>query len=132
MQKCLAAGFREVILISSEKKTLAAVRHALVSILSSTQYRQLKFLTPEEFFAFIESSEVDSKSERGAVADAAELLTAKEVEELLRIDVKTVYSYAQRGLLPYVKIQSNLRFVKSEILKWMEEKQYKPDRRIRK
>jgi hypothetical protein len=28
-----------------------------------------------------------------------------------------------------VKIQSNLRFVKSEILKWMEEKQYKPSGR---
>ena len=41
----------------------------------------------------------------------------KEVKELLRIDVKTVYSYAQRGLLPYVKIRSNLRFVKREIVK---------------
>ena len=38
-------------------------------------------------------------------------MTAKEVEELLRIDVKTVYSYVKRGLLPYVKIQSNVRFL---------------------
>ena len=50
----------------------------------------------------------------------------KEVKELLRIDVKTVYSYAQRGLLPYVKIQSNLRFVKREIVKRMKELQFKP------
>ncbi len=123
VQKCLAAGFSDVILVSSEKKVLTRVRHALVSILSSTQYRQVKFLTPEEVFAFIEGSEAKSIDKP---VPASELLTAKEVEVLLRIDVKTVYSYAQRGLLPYVKIQSNLRFVKSEILKWMEEKQYKP------
>jgi predicted DNA-binding transcriptional regulator AlpA len=128
VQKCLAAGFGEVIFVSSEKKVLTAVRHALVSVLSSAQYRQLKFLTPEEAFSHIEGSEVKS-ADKPASAGANELLTAKEVEELLRIDVKTVYSYAQRGLLPYVKIQSNLRFVKSEILKWMEEKQYKPGQR---
>jgi excisionase family DNA binding protein len=56
-------------------------------------------------------------------------MTAKEVEELLRIDVKTVYSYVKRGLLPCVKIQSNVRFLRSAILQWMEEKQYKPGNR---
>lgn len=71
-----------------------------VSALSTAQYWQVKFLTPE-------------------------LMTAKEVEELLRIDVKTVYSYVKRGLLPYVKIQSNVRFLRSAMLEWMEEKQYK-------
>ncbi|HEY4360350.1 MAG TPA: type IV secretion system DNA-binding domain-containing protein [Bryobacteraceae bacterium] len=128
VQKCLAAGFDEVMLISSEKKVLAAARHALVSVLSSAQYRQVRFLTPEELFSFLESSEAKPAA-KGASADPDEMLTAKEVEELLRIDVKTVYSYAQRGLLPYVKIQSNLRFVKSEILKWMAEHQFKPTTR---
>ena len=56
-------------------------------------------------------------------------MTAKEVEELLRIDVKTIYSYVKRGLLPYVKIQSNVRFLRSAILKWMEERQFKPGTR---
>lgn len=45
--------------------------------------------------------------------DAPELLTARDLEALLKIDVKTIYSYAQRGLIPYVKIQSNVRFPKS-------------------
>jgi excisionase family DNA binding protein len=49
------------------------------------------------------------------------LLTAKEVEELVRIDVKTIYSYVQRGLIPYVRIQSNLRFLRSEVLAWVAE-----------
>ena len=132
VQKCLAAGFEEVILISSEKKLLTAARHALVSVLSTAQYRQVKFLTPEEVFAFIEGLEA-KVGNTTASADPNELLTAKEVEEMLRIDVKTVYSYVQRGLLPYVKIQSNLRFVRSEIVKWMEERQYRPEaRKIRK
>jgi excisionase family DNA binding protein len=125
VQKCLAAGFDEVVLISSEKKVLTAVRHALVAALSTAQYRQVKFLAPEEMFSFVDSLEV--KAPLGAPPpDPNELMTAKEVEEMLRIDVKTVYSYVHRGLLPYVKIQSNVRFVRSEILKWMEERQYKP------
>src|SRR5208283_5537291 len=56
----------------------------------------------------------------GAQADKTkELLTAREVENLLRIDLKTIYSYFQRGLIAYVRIQSNLRFVKSEVLAWV-------------
>jgi excisionase family DNA binding protein len=128
VQKCLAAGFEVVILISSEKKLLTSARHALVAALSTEQYRQIRFLTPEETFSFVESLEATA-SRVPASSDPNELMTAKEVEELLRIDVKTVYSYVQRGLLPYVKIQSNVRFVRSEILKWMEEKQYKPGSR---
>jgi excisionase family DNA binding protein len=131
VQKCLAAGFDDVILISSEKKTLTSVRHALVAGLGTAQYRQVKFLTPEEAFSFIEGLEAKSTtpSVSAAPIDPNELMTAKEVEELLRIDVKTVYSYVKRGLLPYVKIQSNVRFLRSAILKWMEEKQYKPGTR---
>jgi len=55
-----------------------------------------------------------------------ELLTAKELEALLKIDVKTIYSYVQRGLIPYVKIQSNVRFVKEQILEWIEQQNYRP------
>jgi predicted DNA-binding transcriptional regulator AlpA len=129
VQKCLAAGFGEVILISSEKKVLTSVRHALVAAVSSAQYRQMKFFTPEEMFSYLDGVDAKAAPLRTSSPDPSELLTAKEVEGMLRIDVKTVYSYVQRGLLPYVRIQSNLRFLKSEILKWMEERQYKPGSR---
>jgi predicted DNA-binding transcriptional regulator AlpA len=129
VQKCLAAGFDEVILISSEKKILTSVRHALVAALSTAQYRQVKFFAPEEAFSFIESLEAKSTIAVPTPPDPNELMTAKEVEELLRIDVKTVYSYVKRGLLPYVKIQSNVRFLRPAILQWMEERQYKPGAR---
>ena len=58
--------------------------------------------------------------------DVPELLTARELEALLRIDVKTIYSYVQRGLIPYVRIQSNLRFVRSQIFDWITEHNYLP------
>jgi excisionase family DNA binding protein len=57
---------------------------------------------------------------------APELLTARELEAMLKIDVKTIYSYVQRGLIPYVKIQSNVRFPKEEILSWVEERSHRP------
>jgi predicted DNA-binding transcriptional regulator AlpA len=58
--------------------------------------------------------------------DLPDLLTAKDLEILLKIDVKTIYSYVQKGLLPYVKIESNLRFVRAEILDWIEEHRFRP------
>ena len=86
--------------------------------------------TPEETFSFLDGLEARVAPE--AVApDPSELMTAKEVEELLRIDVKTVYSYVKRGLLPDVKIQSNVRFLRSAILHCTEKRQYKPPTRAR-
>lgn len=58
--------------------------------------------------------------------DAPEMLTAKELEAMLKINVKTIYGYVQRGLIPYVRIQSNLRFPKQAILEWIEEQSYRP------
>ena len=58
-------------------------------------------------------------------AEAVELLTVREVEQLLRIDVKTIYSYVQRGLIPYVRIQSNVRFVRSQLLDWINSHNYR-------
>ena len=66
-----------------------------------------------------------SKVNQGSVV-VPELLTAKELEALLKINVKTIYSYVQRGLIPYVKIQSNVRFVKEQILEWIEQQNYRP------
>ena len=125
IQKCLAAGFAEIVVLSSDKKVLTAVRRELAGKLTAAHLRRIKFLTPEEAFAFIDSLEFPSDATRPA-PDPSEILTAKELEALLRIDVKTIYSYVQKANLPYVKIQSNVRFLKSDILKWMEDRQYKP------
>ena len=54
-----------------------------------------------------------------------EFLTAKDLEALLKIDAKTIYSCVRMGLIPYVRIQRNVRFSKREILEWVEEHSYR-------
>jgi excisionase family DNA binding protein len=56
----------------------------------------------------------------------SEMLTAKEVGMVLHVSVKTLYAYVQRGLIPYVRIQSNVRFRREEILNWIEQQSYRP------
>ena len=51
-----------------------------------------------------------------------EILTARELEALLRIDVKTIYRYVQTGLIPYLRMQSNIRFSKHQVLRWLDER----------
>jgi len=126
IQKCLAAGFEYVVLVSSEKKTLTKASKVVKAELSKTQVKHVRFLAPDEFFAFVQSLEVAASGGQNASEGEKEVLTAKELEGLLKIDVKTIYSYAQKGLLPYVRIQSNLRFLRSEILKWIEEHRFRP------
>ena len=55
-----------------------------------------------------------------------ELLTAKDLEALLQIDRKTIYSYAERGLIPYVRIETSLRFSKHQVLQWLQERSFQP------
>ena len=55
-----------------------------------------------------------------------EILTAKELEAFLRIDVKTIYSYVQRGLIPYMRIESSVRFSKHQVLEWLRERSFQP------
>ncbi len=55
-----------------------------------------------------------------------ELLTVKELEAMLKIDAKTIYGYVQKQLIPYVRIQTNLRFRRAEIFEWIEQQTYRP------
>src|SRR3989442_12079940 len=55
-----------------------------------------------------------------------EILTARELEGFIRIDVKTIYAYVKGGQIPYMRMGSNLRFCKREILAWLEERHYRP------
>jgi excisionase family DNA binding protein len=54
------------------------------------------------------------------------MCTAQELEKFLKIDRKTIYSYVRRGLIPYVKIQSNVRFPKREIRNWIRQQTFNP------
>ena len=55
-----------------------------------------------------------------------DMLTAKDLEGLLQIDRKTIYAYVQRGLIPYIRIESNVRFSKHQVLEWLGERSFQP------
>jgi excisionase family DNA binding protein len=55
-----------------------------------------------------------------------EMLTAKDLEGLLQIDRKTIYRYVQLGLIPYLRMESNLRFSKRQVQRWLEERSFQP------
>jgi predicted DNA-binding transcriptional regulator AlpA len=46
------------------------------------------------------------------------LLTAKELGDILAISPKTLYNYVTRGMIPYFKIESNVRFRAREVAEW--------------
>lgn len=60
------------------------------------------------------------------MAAGTAMLNVKELEAFLKIDQKTIYRYVSLGLIPYVRIQSNIRFVKQQIIGWIEEQNYRP------
>ncbi len=51
----------------------------------------------------------------------AKLLNVKEVAEVLKIKEQTVYQYVCKGILPYVKVGSCLRFDEETIDKWIKD-----------
>ena len=77
IQKCLAAGFEHVVLVSSDKKVLGKARVAISTALNKDQVKRVAFLTPEELFTFIDTLEVEVAGREEAVRDSKELLTAK-------------------------------------------------------
>src|SRR5205823_4652868 len=54
------------------------------------------------------------------------LMTAKEVEAWLKIDVKTVYHYVKLKTIPHVRIHSNVRFRAADLQRWLERHSHPP------
>jgi excisionase family DNA binding protein len=53
------------------------------------------------------------------VSDAAEVLSAEQVAELLGVDSKTVYDYANRGEIPCRRLGRRVLFGRRAILDWL-------------
>ena len=47
------------------------------------------------------------------------LLTAQELSGIVNVKPKTLYSYAEQGLIPCYKIESSVRFRGLEIADWL-------------
>jgi len=50
-----------------------------------------------------------------------ELLTASEVAQWLRLKGSTLYSWAATGKIPCVNLNGTIRFIRSDIERWIEE-----------
>ena len=53
------------------------------------------------------------------LAQCERLLTAKELARLLAISPKTIYSYVERNMIPYYKIEANVRFRARDVAEWL-------------
>jgi excisionase family DNA binding protein len=64
------------------------------------------------------SAEVSNIFER--LAGCNNLLTAKEVAQLLAISPKTIYAYVARNMIPHYKIEASvLRFRPKDLADWL-------------
>ena len=59
-------------------------------------------------------------------ADRVGLLNASELAKLLNISPKTVYAYVSKGLIPFIKIESNVHFSPQAIREWLQKKAHVP------
>lgn len=51
---------------------------------------------------------------------SVQLLTVKEVAELLRLSPGTVYEWVVRDRIPSIRLGRAVRFLRSEIVRWLE------------
>jgi Type IV secretion-system coupling protein DNA-binding domain len=98
VEKCLAAGFDEVVLLSLHRGILGKVREAVEAKVSEQDRACLHFMSPEEFFTFLDAPEPEAKETtvggykvkvkyRPAEGDAA-TRKSKAVSEILLKSVK--------------------------------------------
>jgi hypothetical protein len=57
IQKCLAAGFDQIVLLSSERKALNKIRRITAKEFDPETNQKLRFCLPEEFIQFLEGDE---------------------------------------------------------------------------
>jgi len=54
------------------------------------------------------------------------ILIAKEVSDMLKIKLSTVYAWSGQGIIPCFKLNGSLRFDRDDILKWVEKSKKEP------
>jgi hypothetical protein len=64
VEKCLAAGFNQVVLVSRKKQRLARVRTALKKRLEGEKEERVLFLTPEELLSYLENRPATTEKEK--------------------------------------------------------------------
>jgi excisionase family DNA binding protein len=62
------------------------------------------------------------------MAPNAEVLTVKEVSDLLRVHPSTLYRLIRQGKIPSFQIGADWRFLRHRVVRWMAEQSIGPSR----
>jgi predicted DNA-binding transcriptional regulator AlpA len=61
---------------------------------------------------------------------ASGLLTAHELSHILRLSPKTLYSYAERDLIPHFRIETSIRFSGTEVAEWLRSRRHSAQQQL--
>ncbi len=81
VQKCLAAGFNYVVVVSQERPVLRKVEAAVNAVLAAEQQAKVRYCTLEELFAFLEELNAQAASTEGVVRGRKVKTQFKKVSE---------------------------------------------------
>lgn len=102
VQKCLAAGFEQVLVVSPEKKILNQIKTLAASSLDKEQSGKASYCTPEELFDVLEAVEANSmaseKTVRGYKVKVRFKATRPEEKEAKRGAVSAVIAGAMKRM----------------------------------
>jgi hypothetical protein len=81
IQKCLAAGFGHVVLISSDRKAIAKARDAVSAAFGDEECTRVRVLAPEDFFEFMETLEANAAGREETVRGYKVKVNYQKVDE---------------------------------------------------
>jgi hypothetical protein len=99
VQKCLAAGFAHVAVISPERKTLTRTREVVAAALDEGLMARVRCVTPEELFAFLEELDANAAATDETVRGYKVKVRYQPVGEMERETKKQAISQVILGAL---------------------------------
>lgn len=67
IRKCLAAGFDQIVVVTSERKVLGRIKDAAFAEIGEAQLSAVQFFLPEDFFVFIDQLAAESKGKEETI-----------------------------------------------------------------
>jgi len=93
VQKCLAAGFEQVLLVSAEKKTLNKIQQLAATALPEDDRKRVHFCVPAEAFAALERIEAEAAGGTQTVRGYKVKVRYKAVAEKDKTEKRQVVSH---------------------------------------
>jgi len=62
IRKCLAAGFNQIVMVTSERKALERINEAALAEIGEAQLSSAQFFLPEDFYVFLDQMKAECRS----------------------------------------------------------------------